>query len=347
MRKIISFILAAVMVFSLAACGGSGTTDTSSSKDTSSQSAAVPEPEESIPGSEESTPETVTLTTYNGAGEVVEVEFPYDPQRIAVMDLAALDILDNIGYGDRIVGVSKGSSIDYLQDYVTNDELYNLGTIKEADREALMECEPDVIFIGGRLSSVYDELVKIAPVYMVKTDTELGVVESTSNNAKAIASMFGAEDRVDALVSDYTARIEALQAVAEGKTAIIGMVNAGGFGLLGNDGRCSIIGVEIGFENVGVNAEVDTSSHGNEASFEFVLDKNPDYIFAMDRDAAIGTEGAQLAAEVLDNELVNKTDAAQNGRVVVLEHSNVWYTAEGGITALGIMLSDLENVLLK
>lgn len=177
MRKIISFILAAVMVFSLAACGGSGTTDTSSSKDTSSQSAAVPEPEESIPGSEESTPETVTLTTYNGAGEVVEVEFPYDPQRIAVMDLAALDILDNIGYGDRIVGVSKGSSIDYLQDYVTNDELYNLGTIKEADREALMECEPDVIFIGGRLSSVYDELVKIAPVYMVKTDTELGVVE--------------------------------------------------------------------------------------------------------------------------------------------------------------------------
>ena len=340
MRKSISLILAAVMVFSLAACGVNGTTDTSSSKDTSSQTTAAPEPEESIL-------ETVTLTTYNGAGELVEAEFPYDPQRIAVMDLAALDILDNIGFGDRVVGVSKGSSIDYLQDYMTNDELYNLGTIKEADMEALMECEPDVIFIGGRLSSVYDELVNIAPVYMVKTDTELGVVESTANNAKAIASMFGAEDRVDALVSDYTARIEALQAVAERKTAIIGMVNAGGFGLLGNDGRCSIIGVEIGFENVGVNAEVDTSSHGNEASFEFVLDKNPDYIFAMDRDAAIGTEGAQLAAEVLDNELVNKTDAAQNGRVVVLEHSNVWYTAEGGITALGIMLSDLENALLK
>ena len=347
MRKIFSFILAAVMVFSLAACGINGTTDISSSKDTSSQTTAAPEPEESMPGSEESTPEIITLTTYNGAGELIEAEFPCDPQRIAVMDLAALDILDNIGFGDRVVGVSKGSSIDYLQEYVTNDELYNLGTIKEADMEALMECEPDVIFIGGRLSSVYDELVKIAPVYMVKTDTELGVVESTANNAKAIASMFGAEDRVDALVSDYTARIEALQAVAEGKTAIIGMVNAGGFGLLGNDGRCSIIGVEIGFENVGVNAEVDTSSHGNEASFEFVLDKNPDYIFAMDRDAAISTEGAQLAAEVLDNELVNKTDTAQNGRVVVLEHSNVWYTAEGGITALGIMLSDLENALLK
>ena len=67
----------------------------------------------------------------------------------------------------------------------------------------------------------------------------------------------------------------------------------------------------------------------------------------MDRDAAIGTNGAQLAAEVLDNELINQTEAAKNGNVVVLEHSNVWYTAEGGITALGIMLSDLENALLK
>lgn len=291
--------------------------------------------------------ETVTLTTRNGAGEDVEVEFPADPQRLAVMDIGALDILDNIGYGDRIVGVSKGSSIDYIQDYLTDDSLLNLGNVKEPDMEALVESEPDVIFIGGRMSSVYDELAEIAPVYIVYTDMEKGVVESTVMNAKNIASLFDAEDKVDGLVEDYNARIETLQAAAEGKSAIVGMVNAGGFGLLGNDGRCSIIGREIGFENVGVDAEVDTSAHGNEASFEFVLSKNPDYIFAMDRDAAIGTEGAQLAAEVLDNELINKTDAAQNGNVIVLEHSNVWYTAEGGITALGVMLEDLENALLN
>lgn len=326
MRKILSILLAGVMMLSMAACGG--TTDNNTTSGTK-------------------TTETVTLTTRNGAGENVEIEFPANPQRLAVMDLGALDILDNIGYGERIVGVSKGSSIDYLQGYLTNDELFNLGTVKEADLEALMESEPDIIFIGGRMSAMYDELVKIAPVYVVYTDMEIGVVESTALNAKNIASLFGAEDKVDALLEDYTSRIDALKTAAEGKTAIVGMVNAGGFGLLGNDGRCSIIGREIGFENVGVDAEVDTSAHGNEASFEFVLDKNPDYIFAMDRDAAIGTKGAQLAAEVLDNELINKTIAAQNGNIVVLEHSNVWYTAEGGITALGIMLSDLEGTLLK
>ena len=212
--------------------------------------------------------------------------------------------------------------------------------------EAVMESDPDIIFIGGRMSSIYDELAEIAPIYVVYTDTEIGVVDSTAMNAKNIASLFGVEDQIDALMEEYNGRIDALKTFAAGKTAIVGMVNAGGFGLLGNDGRCSIIGNEIGFENIGIDADIDTSAHGNEASFEFVLDKNPDYIFAMDRDAAIGTNGAQLAAEVLDNELINQTDAAQNGNVIVLEHSNVWYTAEGGITALGTMLSDLENALL-
>ena len=132
--------------------------------------------------------------------------------------------------------------------------------------EAVMECEPDVIFIGGRLGSIYDELSKIAPVYQIKTDVSAGLVQSTAENALAIASLFGEQGQIEALVSDYADRIAALQAVAEGKTAIVGMVNAGGFSLLGNDGRCSLIGREIGFENVGVDADTDTSAHGNEAT---------------------------------------------------------------------------------
>lgn len=336
MKKLVSILMATMMICSFAGCESSNTANNKASENN-----------EAVANIEENKIESVTLTTRNGAGETVEVEFPYDPEKLAVLDLGALDIIDNIGFGDRIVGLAKGSSIDYLQDYLANDDLANLGTVKEADLEALLESEPEVIFIGGRMAAMYDELVKIAPVYIVYTDMEIGVVESTAMNAKNIASLFGTQDQVDELLTEYSSRIEALKTVAEGKTAIIGMVNAGGFGLLGNDGRCSIIGREIGFENVGVDADVDTSSHGNEASFEFVVEKNPDYIFAMDRDAAIGTQGAQLAQEVLDNELVNMTDAAKNKQVVVLEHSNVWYTAEGGITALGVMLGDLEKALIK
>ena len=67
----------------------------------------------------------------------------------------------------------------------------------------------------------------------------------------------------------------------------------------------------------------------------------------LDRDAAIQTEGAQLAREVMENDLVKGTPASQNGTIVYLAHPAVWYTAEGGITALDLMLQDLESELLE
>lgn len=321
----------------LAACGASSSTASSvaSSVAASSETAA----------SSEAAPESVTIKAFNGAKELVDVEVPFDPQRIAILELASLDILDELGVGDRVVGTAS-TSLDYLQSYVTNDSIANLGNIKEADMEAVMACEPDIIFIGGRLSKSYDALCEIAPVVFLSTDAEKGVVESTRENAMTIASIFGLEDHVEALMADFDSRIDALKAFAEGKTAIVGMTTSGSFNVLGNDGRCSIIGKEIGFENIGVDANIDTSTHGNEASFEFIVDKNPDYIFAMDRDAAIGTDGAQMAQEILENELVESTDAYKNGHIVYLAHPNVWYTAEGGIQALSEMLSDLENALL-
>ncbi len=330
-KKIMTLALSATMVFALAACGS----DSSSSAGSSASSASASEKK----------PETITIRSLNASGEETDLEVSYDPERIAILDMACLDILDNLGVGDRVVG-SASTSLEYLQDYVTNDEIENLGTIKEADMEAVMACEPDVIFIGGRLSSSYDALSEIAPVVYLATDTEAGVVESVRKNASTIASMFDLEENVDTLMADFDERIQTLSDFADGKTAIIGMCTSGSFNVLGNDGRCSIIGVEIGFENVGVDADVDTSTHGNEASFEYIVDKNPDYIFVMDRDAAIGTDGAQLAQDIMENELVQGTDAYKNGNLVYLEHPAVWYTAEGGIQALDLMLQDLESALL-
>lgn len=329
MRKLTGVLLAGAMAVSLAACGQAEEKSNTSKKAETEQT-------------KEQTPENVTIKSFNGNNEEVDLEVPYDPERIAVLDMASLDILDNLGMGDRVVG-SASTSLEYLTDYVDNEEVANLGTIKEADLEAVMECDPDVIFIGGRLASSYDALSEIAPVVFLSTDSELGVVKSVTKNAETIASMFGLEDEVSKKTEGFDERIEALKKKAEGKTALVGMTTSGSFNLMGNDGRCSIIGREIGFDNLA--ASESTSTHGNEASFETVVEKNPDYIFVMDRDSAIGADGAQTAKEIMENELVMGTDAYKNGHIVYLEHPAVWYTAEGGITALDIMLSDLENAL--
>ena len=325
MKKITTLAMALGLTACLAACSTSGATTLSSS-------------------AQEDTPTTISIPTLNANKTETTVDVVYDPQRIAVLDMASLDILDALGVGDRVVG-SASTSMDYLQSYMT-DSVANLGTIKEADLEAIMACDPDVIFIGGRLAESYDALSEIAPVIYLSVDTEVGVIESVSNNARTVASLFGLESQVDTLVSGFEARIDALSQAAQGQTAIVGMVTSGSFNILGNDGRCSIIGREIGFENLGVDSTLSTSTHGNEASFEFVVEKNPNYIFVLDRDAAIATEGAKLAQEIMENELVMGTDAYQNGHIVYLSHPSVWYTAEGGITALDLMLQDLEQEIL-
>ncbi len=323
---------AIILAFSLSGCAGSkrpGMTENAEDK-TGTESTASAE-------------RTVEITSLNGKKEKVQLEVPFDPQRIAVLDMASLDILDSLGFGDRVVGTAD-TSIDYLARYAEDPDIENLGTIKEADLEAVMASEPDVIFIGGRLASSYDALSEIAPVIYLSIDTETGVAESVRNNTEAVASLFGAEEKAAAFFREFDARLEKLADFAEGKTAVVGMATSGSFNVLGDDGRCSVIGREIGFQNLG-NSDT-ASSHGNETSFELISDLDPDYLFVLDRDSAIGREGAKLARDIVENQLIKGTEVYKNGRIVYLASPEVWYTAEGGIQAFDRMLKDLEESLL-
>lgn len=326
MKKIFTLISAVAIAFSVAACGSTNTTTNTTTEEKK---------------------ETITITSLNGNKEKIDLEVPLNPERVAVLDMASLDILDNLGVGDKVVGTAS-TSLDYLQEYIDNENVKNIGTIKEADLEAVMAVEPDVIFIGGRLASVYDKLSEIAPVVYLSVDTELGVYESTKQNLETIAKMFEKENEASEKMDSLKARIDKLAEFAKGKTAIVGLATSGSYNLLSNDGRCSLIGREIGFENVGQGLNDDaTSTHGNETSFELVSKLNPDYMFVLDRDAAISKEGAQLAKDIVENELVKQTDTYKNGHIVYLANPSVWYTAEGGVTALDYMSQDLESELLK
>lgn len=300
---------------------------------------------------------TVTITSLNGSREAVPLEVPLNPQRVAVLDMAALDILDNLGLGDRVVGCAA-TSLEYLEKYPQRQGMANLGTIKTADMEAVMECQPQLIFIGGRLASSYDALSRIAPVVYLQTDPQLGVFDSIRANAATIATIFGLQDTVSQIMDGYHSRITALQQESQGKTALIALCTNGGLNILGDQGRCSIIGREIGFANLGngyaaqreaakaARSTAANSSHGNEISFEYILVHDPDYLFVLDRDAAIGTNGAKLARDILENELVMDTSVYRNGNIVYLNYPGIWYTAEGGITALDYMLKDIESAIL-
>ena len=346
----LALALTCMAALALAGCGTAKSTETTAA----SSSAAETTEDMSSSASEETAsesladaPESVTIQSYNGERELVELEIPYDPQRIAILDMASLDILDALGLGDRVVG-SASTTIDYLLDYVPSDEngIANLGTIKNADLVEVAACEPDVIFIGGRLSSVYNDLAAIAPVVYLSTDSELGVVQSTAANARTIASLFGKEAEIDAMIDGFDARIAAIKEEFGGKSTVVGIYSGSNFTGLGNDGRCSLIGRELGFQNLGVDAGEVTSTHGNEASWETLVSLNPEYMFVLDRNTAISsTEGNPAVQEAIENDLIKELDVYKNGNIVYLAHPNVWYTAEGGIQALDVMISDIETAL--
>ena len=295
----------------------------------------------------------ITIQALDANQEKTELEVPYDPQRIAILDMSALDIVDALGLGERIVG-SADVSIEYLKEYdpdTSGGTIRNLGTVKNADLEMIAASEPEIIFIGGRLASVYQDLEAIAPVVYLAVDYEKGIVESTRQNAETIASIFGREAAVEALFSDFQPRMDALNAVLKGKNVLLGMYNSNALGLMDTESQLNLIAKELGANNLSeMVGESEKATHGEEASWETVLSLNPEYMFIMDRSTATGTaeEGTLGVREVIENDLIRELDVYKNGNIVYfIEHANVWYTSTGGVQALDTMLSDLEQALFN
>ena len=114
MKKFVTLALAGALALALFGCsGGSGTsgTENSTPPDSSTPVESSAPPASTPPESE--APTSITITSLNGNREAAGLEVPYNPQRIAILDMASLDILDALGLGDRVVG-SAQTSLDYL-----------------------------------------------------------------------------------------------------------------------------------------------------------------------------------------------------------------------------------------
>ena len=108
----------------------------------------------------------------------------------------------------------------------------------------------------------------------------------------------------------------------------------------GEGSRFGIIHKEFGFTPV--DKEIQVSNHGQSITFEYILEKNPDYIFVIDRAATTG--GSISVEQIFDNDIIKQTDAYKNGNIVYLA-SQVWYVASGGLTGTMIMIEDVSKGL--
>lgn len=263
------------------------------------------------------------------------VEIPKNPKRIVVSDFGILDMLDTMNC--NVVGLPKDFLPEYLGKY--NGENYiNTGSLKEPNIEKIYEAKPDLIIITGRQRDFYEQLSKVAPTLFLETSStdyiatlekNIGILSQIFDNGKMLNESFEKiKDRANTIK----------EKVLNNKyNAIVLLAHEGKISSYGKGSRFSIVYDYLGFETTG---EAPTGSHGNKITFEYLLEKNPDYIFVVDK--GVVTASDILATKTFDNPIIASTKASQNGNIVYLD-AVIWYTVSGGIRSTDMMLDEIEN----
>lgn len=324
MKKNLLFLLAlSFMVLMLVACGSSDDEGTNSdtSKDKETEEAA-----------------TVTVTH-----ELGETEVPKNPEKVVVFDFGILDSLDKLGV-DAVVGVAKSGTLpEYISKYA-GDEYENIGSLKEPDFEKIAEIDPDLIIISGRQAELYDQLEELAPTVHLGVDTTK-YMESFKENMNALGEIFDVQDAVETELAAIDESIAALdeKATASGKNSLIILANDDKVSAYGPSSRFGLIHDVFGVP--AADEGIESSTHGQNISFEFVMETNPDILYVIDRGAVVANgEGESGAKQLVENELVKNTEAYKNEDIYYL-NPEFWYLSGGGLTSVSEMIKEIDASL--
>ncbi|MFA8438515.1 siderophore ABC transporter substrate-binding protein [Pueribacillus sp. YX66] len=312
MKKVSLYILLAVLALFVVACGSNNDGE----------------------NTEESAGDTTVTITH----ELGETSVKKNPEKIVVFDFGILDSLNELGV--EVSGLPKMVIPPYLSKY--EDETYeNLGSLKEPDFEKIAEIQPELIIISGRQADLYDQFAEIAPTIYMQLDTA-NYIESFKGNMKTLGEIFEKEAEVDAQLAEIDESIQALneKASASEVNALIVLANEGKVSAYGPNSRFGLIHDVFGMQPV--DESIEDSTHGQSISFEYIVEKDPDYLYVIDRGAAIGEESS--AKQVVENELVKNTKAYKEGNIVYLDPS-YWYLSGGGFVSVKEMIKEIDESL--
>ncbi len=268
------------------------------------------------------------------------VSIPKNPKRVVVMDFSVLDNMMSLG-AEAEMALPKKLMPDYLAQY--RDEKYlDLGAMKEFNLETVNAFKPELIIISTRQSDHYEELSKIAPVYVVDRMAKDQMAEAKKNIAM-MGKIFGKEDAAAKALADLDASLAAATAAAgqSGKKALFIMVNDGKISVFGSKSRFA----SLPFDSMGVgqsDPSIQPDKYGQLVNYEYIALKNPDIIYILDRSKAIGEQSD--SSKLLANPLVKNTKAVKSGSVVMLDPA-LWYITGSGVQSLKTMIEQISKAL--
>lgn len=263
---------------------------------------------------------------------------PKNPERVVVFDIGALDTLSFLGEEQRVVGLPQATVPNYLSEFAS-DEYENFGSLKEPEFEKIHAAQPDLIIISGRQMELYEQFREIAPTIYLDIDTH-NYVNSFEQNARLLGEIFDKEDEIEAELETIQEKINAIKENVQSvdESALIVLGTEGKVSAYGPASRFGIIHDVFGIKPADPNIE--ESTHGQSITFEYILETNPDIIYIIDRDSAIGMDST--IKESFENDIVQKTEAYKNDRLIYLD-GEIWYLAGGGLQSLHVMIDEIDS----
>ncbi|MCZ0963364.1 siderophore ABC transporter substrate-binding protein [Paracoccus benzoatiresistens] len=275
----------------------------------------------------------VTIETAQGPRTIAET-----PSAIAALDLGIVDTM--MALGVTPAAVPEKLFLDYLQPLAGVSA--PAGSLQEPDLEKLAEVGPDLIIVANRTSVKRDAVAQVAPAIDMTVDGAT-LVDDAKARISGLATLLGKKAEGEALTAALDAKLAALSDAGRDKgSALVLLTNGPKMSAYGAGSRFGWLYEATGMARAGRPLD-EKANHGDAVSHEFIAQTDPDWLFVLDRGAAIGAEG-QSAEATLDNELVRQTKAWKNGHVVYLPAGNV-YLAPSGYTALTETLEVLTDAL--
>ncbi|WP_373819466.1 siderophore ABC transporter substrate-binding protein [Glaesserella sp.] len=276
----------------------------------------------------------VTIPTARG-----DVTLSAPINKIAVFDTGSIDTLHALGV--KIDGAPDVENIlPYTKPSLENAK--NVGTVFEPNLEALNELKPELIIVGTRTAKKFDEVSALAKTIDM-TDNGDKLIDSGLQRIDSFGKLFDKEEKAAKLKTEIETLFNETKATVKNKgNGLIILVNGGKVSAFGSGYRLSWIHHSLGIPLA--DETLKGSGHGQPISFEYIQKLNPDWLFVLDRIAAIGQEG-KSAKEVLDNELIRQTKAWKEGNVIYL--SSASYLAPGGVEQIKTDLTNIKQAFEK
>lgn len=341
MKKLGLFLLISIM-FLFAACSNDSSSKDESKKGESEQKTVKVENNYELSGKD---------PKGSDAKQVKDtVEVPVNPKNAIVLDYGALDTLKALGVADKVKGMPKGENNSSLPDFLKefkDDKYINTGSLKEVNFDKVAQAKPEVIFISGRTANQknIDEFKKAAPkakvVYVGADDKDY--VKSMKQNTENLGKIYDKEDKAKDLNKDLDDKIADMKDKTKkfDKKVMYLLVNEGELSTYGPKERFgSLVYNTLGFKPADNN--IKAGSHGQNVTNEYINEKNPDVILAMDRGQAIGEKST--AKQTLGNAVIKNVNAIKDDKVYELD-PKLWYFASGSTTTTMKQIDELKKVV--